>query len=187
MDKYISCFPQALSSSKCNELINFFNDRSTKKKNGPNNEYCKSKEIYYYEYVSLNSFSPLFINELKLHLTQYANIHPFLKSSGCPNWGIYNRCNLQKYLPKKYYSGEHCEHSNTKTYSNRILAWMFYLNNIKYGGGGTYFPQQDLTIEAKRGDLYVWPAGWTHSHRGVPARSEEKFIITGWCSYQASK
>ena len=64
----------------------------------------------------------------------------------------------------------------------RVLAWMVYLNDIKKDGG-TRWPQQNFTSKPRSGDLYIWPAGWTHSHYGVPALKETKYIVTGWCSF----
>jgi len=26
----------------------------------------------------------------------------------------------------------------------------------------------------------IWPADWTHTHRGIVAPNEEKIIATGW-------
>ena len=63
----------------------------------------------------------------------------------------------------------------------RVLAWMFYLNDIKHKGG-TCWPQQRFTSKPRAGDLYIWPSGWTHSHYGIPAPKENKYFISGWCS-----
>ena len=60
---------------------------------------------------------------------------------------------------------------------------MIYLNTINKGGG-THWPQQEFTTKARVGDLYIWPAGWTHSHKGIVAPEEEKYIITGWSSFR---
>ena len=59
---------------------------------------------------------------------------------------------------------------------------MAYLNTINYKGG-TIWPQQNFISSPKEGDLYIWPAGWTHSHYGMAAPEETKYILTGWCSF----
>ncbi len=183
MNKHILHLPKALSELQCKVIIKTFNSKKIQKKLGPNNEFCKKNNLYYYEYITLSTKSPIFANELSEGLTRYSKLHKFLTSAGFPKWKPYEKCNLQKYQPSHYYAGEHCEHSNSQQTSKRVLAWMFYLNDINSGGGGTYFPQQELTIKANQGDLYIWPAGWTHSHIGIPAKSEEKYIITGWCVF----
>lgn len=67
-------------------------------------------------------------------------------------------------------------------HSQRVLAWMIYLNTIE-NNGGTYFPQQEFTADATEGDLLIWPAGWTHSHYGIKAEASEKYIISGWVEF----
>ena len=76
----------------------------------------------------------------------------------------------------------HMEHGGEDYNSRRVLGWMFYLNDIKKDGG-TCWPQQNFTTKPRAGDLYIWPAGWTHSHYGICAPEETKYIITGWCSF----
>jgi len=75
----------------------------------------------------------------------------------------------------------HCE-VDSKFNSNRLLAWMVYLNDIEEGGE-TEFLYQHKRIKPKTGTLLIWPAGFTHTHRGNPPISNEKYIITGWVEF----
>jgi hypothetical protein len=59
---------------------------------------------------------------------------------------------------------------------------MTYLNTVK-DGGGTEFFHQKLTTSAEQGKTLIWPADWTHTHRGITSPTEEKYIITGWYSF----
>ena len=36
---------------------------------------------------------------------------------------------------------------------------------------------------AKTGSTLIWPATWTHTHKGVISKTQTKYIITGWYSY----
>ena len=56
---------------------------------------------------------------------------------------------------------------------------MFYLNTVT-DDGGTYFSNYDLTLDAVEGRLVIWPAYWTHFHKGIVSASQEKYIATGW-------
>ncbi len=56
---------------------------------------------------------------------------------------------------------------------------MIYLNTVT-DGGGTYFSNYDKTLDAVQGDVVIWPAYWTHHHRGIPSPTETKYIATGW-------
>ena len=75
----------------------------------------------------------------------------------------------------------HCENSQRQV-STRILAWMLYLNDVE-DGGETEFLYQCTRIKPKQGTLLIWPAGFTHTHRGNPPLSNEKYIITGWLEF----
>ena len=113
-------------------------------------------------------------------LQRYVDIHSQIKYGIAP-WTITSSYNLQKYNPGQGYHAKHCENSDPST-SNRVLAWMFYLNTIT-DDGGTYFDNYDLTLDAKEGRLVLWPAYWTHLHKGIKSKTETKYIATGWCEY----
>ena len=85
-----------------------------------------------------------------------------------------------KYEPNNFYNHIHCETGKNNPY--RIFAWMIYLNTIK-NGGGTEFLHFNKILIPKAGDMYIWPSGWTHLHRGVVAPQETKYLLTGWVSY----
>ena len=120
-------------------------------------------------------------NYIRPSMDEYVSLHPFLNNIG-GSWDIDSMINLQKYAAGQHYKREHCEHGSSSKMNHRILAWMIYLNNIEKGGG-TCWPQQNFISTPKAGDLYIWPAGWTHSHYGQIAPYEEKYILTGWCSF----
>ena len=49
--------------------------------------------------------------------------------------------------------------------------------------GGTEFFYQRIRTQPRKGLTLIWPADWTHLHRGVVSPSEEKYIITGWFDF----
>ena len=62
------------------------------------------------------------------------------------------------------------------------MAWMFYLNTVT-DGGNTYFENYDLMMNAVEGRLLIWPAYWTHFHKGIVSHTETKYIATGWFNF----
>lgn len=64
----------------------------------------------------------------------------------------------------------------------RHLVFMTYLNTVN-DGGETEFFYQKLKIKPVKGLTLIWPAEWTHTHRGNPSPKEHKYIITGWISH----
>ena len=61
--------------------------------------------------------------------------------------------------------------------SNRYLAFLWYLNDVEKGGE-TIFPNIDLKVKPRKGTLLMFPPYWMFQHTGMPAISEDKFIIS---------
>jgi hypothetical protein len=80
--------------------------------------------------------------------------------------------------------GYHTWHYETdrRDTSNRVLAWMIYLNDVEEGGE-TEFLYQHLRVKPTTGTFVIWPAGFTHTHRGNPPLSNTKYIMTGWLEF----
>jgi len=99
-------------------------------------------------------------------------------------WGIVNTYNIQKYDPDHSYFKWHKETGGpVKGKMLRNLVFMTYLNDVA-DGGTTEFLYQSLDIKPRKGLTLIWPAGWTHPHRGRPSKTETKYIATGWCCYK---
>jgi len=88
---------------------------------------------------------------------------------------------IQKTDPGQGYHVWHCE-SDTRSNCNKILVWSLYLNDIEEGGE-TEFIYQHMRIKPKQGTLVIWPAAFTHTHRGNPPLSNSKYIVTGWIEF----
>ena len=86
---------------------------------------------------------------------------------------------LQKTPPRGGYHVWHCE-ACIKSLADRVLAWTIYLNDIPSGEGETEFLWQGLRVQPKAGTVSIFPASFTHTHRGNPVYSCDKYIATGW-------
>lgn len=87
---------------------------------------------------------------------------------------------VQKTEPKGGFHRWHSEQGSNSTSASRCLVWMIYLNTCPEGEGTTEFLEQGQRIEAKEGTVVFFPAAWTHTHRGNPVYSGDKYITTGW-------
>lgn len=61
--------------------------------------------------------------------------------------------------------------------SNRYLVFLWYLNDVAEGGA-TRFPQLELSVTPKRGRLLMFPPYWMYQHAGLPAESDDKYILS---------
>jgi hypothetical protein len=86
---------------------------------------------------------------------------------------------LQMTPPRGGYHIWHCEQDG-KFSADRVLAWTLYLNDIPDGEGETEFLWQGVRVKPRAGTLCIFPAAFTHTHRGNPVYSCDKYIATGW-------
>ena len=77
--------------------------------------------------------------------------------------------------------GYHVWHDENSDYASRdrFLAYMTYLQ-VPSEGGETEFLFQSKRIDPIVGRTLIWPAGFTHKHRGNPPLKGEKIYLTGW-------
>jgi hypothetical protein len=88
---------------------------------------------------------------------------------------------IQKTCPTQGYHAWHSEH-DAYFARDRILSWILYLNDVEEGGE-TEFLYQSLRFKPKAGTFILFPAHFTHTHRGNPPLSGVKYIATGWIEY----
>lgn len=86
---------------------------------------------------------------------------------------------VQKTLPGQGYHVWHHEHGTSGRSPRRLLAFSLFLNNV-LDGGETEFLYQKVRFKPVMGQLLIWPAYFTHAHRGNQPLSGEKYIVTGW-------
>jgi len=121
--------------------------------------------------VQFGGFREFMMEQLVMHYCDY--YFPELKGL----LQIYEG-KVQRTEPGEGYHIWHCENIGYET-RNRVLAWSMFLNTIDEGGE-TEFLEQGLRFKPKAGDVLIWPAYFTHPHRGNPPLSNDKYLATGW-------
>ena len=126
-----------------------------------------------------------YINELHKCFIDYQHQWPFMKSKiKDVDIGSFN---IQKYSKGDHFSHLHSERT-TLPNSDRLFAWMTYLNDVNdCDGGKTYFSHYGIRIKPEIGKTLIWPAEWTHAHAGETLNNGEKYIITGWMNFPYSE
>ena len=112
-----------------------------------------------------------------LQMVCEAYIAEFPWSNQYSPWAL-EYCNLQWHPPGGGFLTWHTErHSARSPNSHRHLVYMTYLNTVSQGGQ-TEFLHQGLTVKPEQGLTIIWPADWTHTHRGLVS-DHAKIIMTG--------
>lgn len=88
---------------------------------------------------------------------------------------------IQRTLPGQGYHVWHAECHGRKD-TDRILAFILYLNDVTQGGE-TEFLHQHMRVAPVAGRLLIFPAFFTHLHRGNPPLTGTKYIVTGWVEF----
>lgn len=183
IEDFILCDEAKVPEEICKGLIRDFENNSTFHKEGSfgigkiNPKYKKCTEVYLYDDLAEEIFE-VFGDYLISSVEKYQETYPSVNIMDA--WGVCPIFKIQRYKPGEGYFAEHSEHS--KINSTRVLAWMIYLNDVR-DGGYTEFPNQNKKFQPRVGDTLIWPAYFTHSHRGITSHTETKYIMTGWFDY----
>tara|TARA_B100000287_G_C20567336_1_gene755099 strand:+ start:468 stop:1073 length:606 start_codon:yes stop_codon:yes gene_type:complete len=193
---FIGIYDNALSSKQCKEIIDYFETQEPHRGGVGNNQKddgnfyvridLKAKDSWD---LSVNLDNETIADKhissaLDEYTPRYREDNP--EVDWIHSWMAFPRYNLQKYEPGGGYHSYHCE--NDGSYkdigyrSDRMMVWMFYLNTVT-DQGGTFFHNYNKVMKAREGRLMIWPAFWTHYHKGVMSKTQTKYIATGWYSY----
>ena len=181
-NQFIGIYENVLSKEECNSIIELFeNDLKNKADNDGNTQFLGGKmqrydyqKFYHYSDES-NKIVTVINNALNKCAALYAEEFWIVKQLNIESLDI----KLQKTPPRGGYHVWHCEQSSKRNES-RVLAWTIYLNDIPSGEGETEFLWQGLRVQPKAGTVSIFPASFTHTHRGNPVYSCDKHIATGW-------
>lgn len=122
-----------------------------------------------------------FFDGLQQCYEEYANKYSVLKDSGKL------RATDMKMQRTSAGGGYHIWHGEQGDgpHASRVLVYMLYLNSLPAESNGeTEFLYQQRRINPVENAMVVWPAAYTHAHRGNPVYGEvSKYIVTGWFYY----
>jgi hypothetical protein len=92
---------------------------------------------------------------------------------------------MQRTDPGGGYHVWHGEQGNGE-HADRVLVYMLYLNTLTVEEAGeTEFLYQQRRISPQENTMVLWPAAFTHAHRGNTVFGERsKYIVTGWFYYE---
>ena len=186
-ENFIGIFENSFSKEFCEKYINVF---ETYKKSGLT--FRRNKTEITDESISIPGSVLDNLESINLPLyfmKEFSEIFFPLYDQYASKFSILNRVSkhaiydfkLQKTCPGEGYHVWHTEHESKVT-RDRLLVFTVYLNDIEEGGE-TEFLYQHTRIKPEKGLFTIFPANWTHAHRGNPPLSNEKYIGTGWYTF----
>jgi hypothetical protein len=187
LEKDVGIFDHFLSDDECDFFIELFKNKEKKgfvvnRQDSEGSELTTKADtsisINIYEEFDgkpkekINSFIDNFWNNA---FPKYAKKYPTLMQR---RWDL-KGFKIQKTIPGEGYHVWHDEHQLSYLDSSRVLTYIIYLND-EYEAGETEFLSKHMRITTKKGSLAIFPANYTHVHRGNPPLTGEKYILTGW-------
>jgi hypothetical protein len=184
-EDFIGTYYNILSEDKCNELIDHFENILDR----PNfhdsfafgNDQMPQKDMSRKD-ASLNILGEnrdFILNKLNECYDEYKGVYFPSKSLNV----VSPHVKMQRTPPRGGYHIWHAELGDISAI-HRALAWIIYLNDIPDGEGETEFLWQKRRVKPEVGKCIIWPAHFTHHHRGNPVYSKCKYIVTGWFVYE---
>jgi hypothetical protein len=187
---FIGVFSEVYPEGFCEHLISEF-DRNqtlgagTNRQNGEGaakhikNDYqisSNGKNINFEPFEGKNTID-LFFDGLQQCFEVYGDEYSVIKE-------VKINCNNMKMQKTSTGGGYHVWHGEQGNgdQANRGLVYMLYLNTLPIEANGeTEFLYQQRRINPVENTMVLWPAAFTHAHRGNPVYGEHaKYIVTGW-------
>jgi hypothetical protein len=191
---FIGMFPTGFPAKTCQKIIEAYEDLDKMGKSvqgrvggvGKPAEVNKSAKnsrdielgVYHYYKDLLYECNTHLQECYNLYMAEYWQINQYLSKHDVTAWQI------QKYDAKDGggYHNFHIENSGVAN-MRRVMAYIIYLNDID-DGGETEFLHQAIRVKPETGKVIIFPAYFTHVHRGNPVLSgQDKYIMTGWLEY----
>jgi hypothetical protein len=187
---FIGVFSDVYPEGFCEHLISEFERNltlgaGTDRQNGEGVEkhvkndyqiFSNGKNINF-ETFKENGTVDVFFHGLQNCFKEYSNEFSVIKD-------VQINCNNMKMQRTSSGGGYHVWHGEqgNKEQANRGLVYMLYLNTLPpEANGETEFLYQQRRISPVGNTMVLWPAAFTHAHRGNPVYGDNsKYIVTGW-------
>ena len=168
----------------CDELIEFYDKNKKHAIEAINTDHISDP--------SIKTGLDLFIEPktVEKHLSNYfyslaqclnSYLRKYEEANNVMDFKINEPFKIQYYKKGQGFHKYHFENDGDKSCNKRHLVFMTYLNDVD--NGGTDFLYQKLTSPAKKGLTMIWPAHFTHTHKGQISYDKEKWIMTGWFGF----
>jgi hypothetical protein len=189
-DNFIGIYRNVFEDGFCKHIVDNFEDVVVKNNVGSDRTREAQRHIKddYHHFNNVNDIFPhynnipvndVFYGGLQAcyddYINKYSALNPY-KMHG-------NVVKIQRSVPGQGYHVWHFEQS--PDVAHRVLVYILYLNTIEENNAGeTEFLYLQKRIRPIENTMIVWPAGFTHTHRGNPVfGNSNKYIITGWFNF----
>ncbi len=160
LDENIAKQPRSLNGDNLDENLN--NQREIS---------ISSREIAFSGYEIFKDYSDFLFRCYQDYCEQWPFLLNFKQTLEA------NTFNIRRYNQGQFFEGMDAERDLENL--RQFFVFITFLNDVERGGS-IHFRHYDLEIKPQKGLTLIWPADWTHAHRGNMIEIGTKYIITGW-------
>jgi hypothetical protein len=189
IDDFIGIFENAFARDFCSDVIESIDksiamglSQTRQQADGVPKIEKQDEQVFHEDYVNAMLFGRT--HQYFMHIMEsvvmptYKGYYDVLSSSA-PSY--LHSVKLQRTEKGGGYHSWHYEQDG-KACADRQMTFILYLNDIEEGGETEYL-YQNRRVKPEAGKLVIWPASYTHTHRGNPPLTDCKYIMTGWYSF----
>jgi hypothetical protein len=170
----------AFSRDECKEIIeyiNFFEDNQILEYDKSALELEDHKVVnvtHDYDLGASSKLATMLFPGFKPCVTEYLESISILRSKKF----LLHDLKLKKIPAGGGFHNWHYENGSLSVATRQFVVQL-YLND-DFDGGETEFLYQQRREESVAGDIIIFPASYTHTHRGNPPLGGDKYIATSW-------
>jgi len=185
-DNFIRSYDNVFPKDYCDAVVQYFEDmdnagfcqtkNDAKTKRDDTQLFVSDADVI--KLTASATVSNYFFKNFPTVMQEYVDEYDYIKQLG--ELKIFNM-KIQRTKIGQGFHTWHCERASKET-TNRLLAFTLYLNDVDEGGE-TEFLYYPIRVKPKVGTVSIFPAGFTHLHRGNPPLSNTKYILTSWVEF----
>lgn len=201
MDNLVQIHKNALPTELCNHIIDLFEESNMQQEGiaggGINKNIKDSIDLmildeidnpewkYIYDYIRENLLGNLVdylgkfpFYHMNSHYSSQSSLVRTAQLAFMSSNNSIPHMQIQRYINDQGFHSWHHENQGGDM-GKRELAFLYYLNDVDEGETEMKYNPQKISPET--GKLALFPAYWTHKHRGnSPKEGQTKYVITGW-------
>ena len=174
-----------LSKEECSKIIKSFWEHQqyieschTEYRHGKENRYLYLHPMQYGPFPFKSKMIDLMDKALQNYINKFSLEQEF--SDTKTFWKYFNPGHQRIQRTNEEWPGTDQWHYEKGRDNDRRLVFMIYLNE-DFDGGKTEFKFcPDLDPHGHVGELYIFPADFTHTHKAAKVLNGDKYIMTGW-------
>ena len=196
LSNFVKIYNHAVHPKLCHDLIEEFENQQEHHimsgigaESDVENEYRKAIEMNCTIVSDNNTEWKFLLNSMNNIVMDYQKLYKHemnklgLSDVSLPSTNVLEEWRLHRYDEGEHFFKKHVD-SHDANSSNRMLAFLFYLNTVPEGGETIFTDHlEGIKCEPVQGRLLVFPTWFGFPHEGLPVISGTKYMLKTYLHY----